>query len=48
MLARYAPRWEANVRRREEGDVDFKTWLMRRLEKVWRTVQRSLAPVASE
>jgi len=48
MLARHAPRWEANVRRREEGDVDFKTWLMRRLEKVWRTVQRSLAPVASE
>ena len=35
MLARHAPKWEANVARsaRQEGDVDFKAWLTRRVAK---------------
>ena len=35
MLARHSPRWEANVRRREPGDVDLRAWLERRLAKAW-------------
>ena len=35
MLARHQPRWEANVRRREAGDVDLRAWLERRLQKAW-------------
>ena len=35
MLARHQPRWEANVRSREAGDVDLRAWLERRLQKAW-------------
>ena len=33
MLARHAPKFEANVVNREATDVDFKSWLERRTAK---------------
>ena len=35
MLSRYEESWTANVRSREAGDVDLRTWLLRRLSKAW-------------
>ena len=35
MLSRYEDSWNANVRNREDGDVDLKTWLTRRLSQAW-------------
>ena len=33
MLSRHAAKFEANVVKREPTDVDFKTWLQRRVNK---------------
>lgn len=40
MLARHEAKFEANVRRREATDVNFRTWLERRLRKAWDVIAR--------
>ena len=47
-LARHAEKWEANVpaSKKTETDVDFKTWLQRRVEKAltFATKQKAGSP----
>jgi putative CocE/NonD family hydrolase len=40
MLSRYEESWTANVRSREAGDVDLRTWLLRRLSKAWEAMTK--------
>jgi hypothetical protein len=48
MLARWTPRWEANVRTRTADDVDMKAWLQRRAGAALQASTEALRNAAAE